>query len=72
MLLGSAETLGNQSHLFTPVDGRLKIYKRPLSGNGPELFDFPSSFPDPKHQSLKKQRKTGQARIFRYLPSSFC
>jgi two-component system CheB/CheR fusion protein len=44
MLLGSAETLGNQSHLFTPVDSKLKIYKRPLSGTGPELFDFPSSF----------------------------
>ena len=57
MLLGSAETLGNQSHLFTPVDGRLKIYKRPLSGNGPELFDFPSSFSRSKTSIPEKTTK---------------
>ncbi len=44
MLLGSSETLGNQNHLFTPVDSKLKIYKRTLSSHLPELFDFPSSF----------------------------
>ena len=33
MMLGSSETLGNQSHLFTPVDSKLKIYKRPLSSH---------------------------------------
>ena len=44
MVLGSSETLGNQNHLFTPLDVKLKIYKRPLSGHFPELFDFPSSF----------------------------
>ena len=44
LLLGSAETLGTQSHLFTPVDAKFKIYKRPISGTLPELFDFPSSF----------------------------
>ena len=44
MLLGSSETLGTQSHLFTPVDSKLKIYKRSLTNLLPELFDFPSSF----------------------------
>jgi two-component system CheB/CheR fusion protein len=44
MLLGSAETLGTQSHLFTPVDFKLKIFKRNVSKELPELFDFPSSF----------------------------
>jgi two-component system CheB/CheR fusion protein len=44
MVLGSSETLGNQNHLFTPLDVKLKIYKRHLSGHFPELFDFPSSF----------------------------
>ncbi len=44
MLLGSSETLGTQSHLFTPVDSKLKIYKRSLTTLTPELFDFPSSF----------------------------
>lgn len=44
MILGSSETLGTQSHLFTSVDSKLKIYKRSLSSLAPELFDFPSSF----------------------------
>jgi len=44
IMLGSAETLGNQSHLFASVDAKFKIYKRPISGTLPELFDFPSSF----------------------------
>jgi two-component system CheB/CheR fusion protein len=45
MLLGSSETLGTQSHLFTSVDSKLKIYKRSLTTLlSPELFDFPSSF----------------------------
>ena len=44
MVLGSSETLGTQDYLFTPVDARLKIYKRILTTMKPELFDFPSSF----------------------------
>ncbi len=44
MVLGSAETLGTQSHLFTSVDSKLKIYKRSLTSLVPDLFDFPSSF----------------------------
>ncbi|MCX6305943.1 MAG: PAS domain-containing protein [Bacteroidetes bacterium] len=44
MLLGSAETPGTQSHLFTPVDSKLKIYERAVTTAIPELFDFPSSF----------------------------
>ena len=44
MLLGSSETLGTQNHLFTPVDSKLKIFKRSLTDLIPELFDFPSSF----------------------------
>lgn len=44
MLLGSSETLGTQNHLFTPLDSKLKIYKRSLTDLLPELFDFPSSY----------------------------
>jgi two-component system CheB/CheR fusion protein len=56
MLLGSAETLGTQGHLFTPVDAKLKIFKR--SGNNliPELFDFPSSYSRNKQTIIEKQR----------------
>jgi len=44
LLLGNSETLGSQSHLFTPEYSSLKIYKRSNSSLNPELFDFPSSF----------------------------
>lgn len=44
LLLGNSETLGSQSHLFTPEKSSLKIYKRVNSIQNPELFDFPSSF----------------------------
>jgi len=45
MILGSAESLGVQSHFFSTVDSKLKIFKRSISSTvSPELFDFPSSF----------------------------
>jgi two-component system CheB/CheR fusion protein len=44
MLLGSSETLGSQSHLFNPLDAKLKIFKRADTAVNHELFDFPSSF----------------------------
>ncbi len=44
LVLGNSETLGSQSHLFTPENSSLKIYKRVNSIQNPELFDFPSSF----------------------------
>jgi two-component system CheB/CheR fusion protein len=44
IMLGSAETLGTQAHLFTPVDTRLKIFKRSLNTQTPDLLNFPSSF----------------------------
>jgi two-component system CheB/CheR fusion protein len=44
MILGSAETLGSQSSLFTVVDSKLKIFKRAVTATNSELFDFPSSF----------------------------
>ncbi|MBN2173144.1 MAG: PAS domain-containing protein [Bacteroidales bacterium] len=44
LLLGSAETLGKQSNFFTTIDSKLKIYKRAVVTQPPELNDFPSSF----------------------------
>ena len=44
MVLGTAEALGSQSHFFTSVDAKLKIFKRSGTSQTPELFDFPSSF----------------------------
>jgi two-component system CheB/CheR fusion protein len=48
LLLGTSETLGAQSHLFTPVDTSLKIFKRSTANHNPPLLDFPSSFTRPK------------------------
>jgi len=44
LLLGSSETLGSKSHLFTTENSSLKIYKRGNSSLNAELLDFPSSF----------------------------
>lgn len=44
LLLGTSETLGSQSHLFTTENSGLKFYKRGSSSLNSELFDFPSSF----------------------------
>jgi two-component system, chemotaxis family, CheB/CheR fusion protein len=44
LILGSSETLGNQNHLFSAVDSKLKIYIRSVTDLVPELLDFPSSF----------------------------
>jgi len=55
MVLGSAETPGKQGHLFTTVDAKCKIYKRSVTSQIPELFDFPSSFSRTKPVYNEKQ-----------------
>ncbi|HEY6913224.1 MAG TPA: PAS domain-containing protein, partial [Paludibacter sp.] len=55
MVLGSAETLGSQSHFFIPVDNKLKIYQRADTNQMPELFDFPTSFSRTKQTNLVPQ-----------------
>jgi len=56
ILLGSSETLRTQSHLFTSVDAKLKIYKRSVTKQRPELFDFPASFSRIKPINIEEQR----------------
>ncbi|MFO7668790.1 MAG: chemotaxis protein CheB [Bacteroidales bacterium] len=53
LLLGTSETLGVQSHLFTPLDSSLKIFKRSVANLTPQLFDFPSSFTRPKSGKIE-------------------
>ncbi|MFA5329550.1 MAG: chemotaxis protein CheB [Prolixibacteraceae bacterium] len=63
MLLGSSETLGTQSHLFKPVDNKLKIYKRHDEiSEVPGLFNFPSSYsrPIPTNMDPKLPLKSTQ------------
>jgi two-component system CheB/CheR fusion protein len=52
MILGSAENDNSQKNQFTPIDAKLKIYKRSVSSVSPEMTDFPSSF------IYKKKRMT--------------
>lgn len=44
LLLGTAETIGNETDGFEELDARQKIYKRKLTIRTPEIIDFPSSF----------------------------
>ncbi len=53
MVLGSAETLGSQSHFFSTVDAKQKIFKRSVTNQTPELFDFPSSFSRTKQPNIE-------------------
>ncbi len=55
MVLGTSETLRTQSHLFTPMDAKLKIYKRSVTSLIPELFDFPASFSQTKPANIENQ-----------------
>jgi len=54
LMLGTSETLGVQSHLFTPVETGLKIFKRSVANLNQQLFDFPSSFTRTKSGNLEK------------------
>jgi len=56
MVLGSAESLGSQSHFFSNVDAKLKIFKRSQSSISPELIDFPSSFARNKSLTIESQQ----------------
>ncbi len=58
LVLGSAETLGTQSQFFNTVDAKLKIFKRSLTNQTPELFDFPSSFSRSKSIPIETQVTT--------------
>lgn len=55
LLLGSSETLGIKSHLFTSLDSKLKIYSRSPSNLHGELVDFPSSFSRIKPAHIENQ-----------------
>ena len=44
LLLGSAETVGSFTDLFTPVDNKLRIFRRTESVLRTEPISFPSSF----------------------------
>jgi two-component system CheB/CheR fusion protein len=68
MILGSSETLGTQSHLFTPLDLKLKIFKRAVTILAPEAVDFPvNTFPRTKTEIIEKEVPSGPARNIQTL-----
>jgi len=80
MVLGTAESIGNDKNVFVEVDNKLKIYKRTISAFNPDLVDFPSSFhslkkANPEHKKILKinenlQGLTEQILLQRFAPSS--
>jgi two-component system CheB/CheR fusion protein len=55
LVLGSAETSGNELNLFTPINNKLRIYQRNFSSIPSDLIDFPSSFSYSKTTIKEKQ-----------------
>ncbi|TLP82197.1 chemotaxis protein CheB [Maribacter sp. ACAM166] len=58
LLLGSAETKGENNNLFTTVDSKLHIYQSTSAPKSEELFDFPSAFADTKKKYPKNRELT--------------
>ena len=56
MVLGSAESLGSQSHFFETIDNKLKVFQRSQSTLSPVLIDFPSSFARNKQSTIENQK----------------
>jgi len=68
MILGSSETLGTQSHLFTSLDLKLKIFKRAVTILASEIIDFPvNTFPRTKTEIIDKEVPSGPARNIQTL-----
>ena len=44
LFLGSAETIGDSTDLFEPINGKSRLFRRTESALRPELVEFPSSF----------------------------
>lgn len=55
MLLGTAETMGNQSNGFEAIDSKLKIFKSAKTDLSHELIDFPSAYQHKRAGTPKKE-----------------
>ena len=78
LLLGSAETVGNFTNLFSTVHGKSRIFRRIESSVRPDPIEFPTSFAgplpigpgDPPHPKLLHSLQTlaEQLILHRYAP----
>jgi two-component system, chemotaxis family, CheB/CheR fusion protein len=77
MVLGSSETLGNQSSIFTVVDPKLKIFRREAAARANDLYDFPAYYskerpaPDTEKKSTDKTVHNIQALAEKLLLEQF-
>jgi len=80
LFLGSAETIGAFTGLFTPLDVKTRIYRRLDTAPGIEYIEFPSSFSPPKPDALPRdtahipainfQALADQLILARYAPAA--
>ncbi|MEG3931228.1 MULTISPECIES: chemotaxis protein CheB [unclassified Microcoleus] len=81
LLLGTAESTGDFSYLFTSLDKKYKIYAKKLTATRPNLSFTPSSYPiakarerqqekDKFRNSFDLQQQTDQLILNRYAPPS--
>ena len=61
LFLGSAETVGSSTSLFTPLDGKTRLYRRSELGTSPVPVEFPASFTAPLHASHEARERAGGA-----------
>lgn len=54
LILGSSETSGAMSHLFSTLDPKLKIFKKSADAIPTKVLNFPSSFSVTKHENTAK------------------
>ena len=52
LFLGSAETIGGFTHLFTPLDGPARLFQRRDNGEGAGLLSFPASGVSSTHEHI--------------------
>ena len=80
MVLGTAESIGNEKNIFIEADNKLKIFKRTITAIPPDLVGFPSSFYNIKKGTSDQRRiskagenlqsLTEQILLQRFAPSS--
>jgi two-component system, chemotaxis family, CheB/CheR fusion protein len=58
IVLGSSETLGNQSNIFSTVDSKLKIFRREAASRTTEMYDFPAYYSKERPASETEKQST--------------
>jgi two-component system CheB/CheR fusion protein len=59
LVLGSAETVGTATDLFTPLAGKLRIFRRLDSSRQPHLIEFPSAFTRNRLDTVSSSAQSG-------------